>query len=93
MEFIITCQLLALTIHKFAMERLTVIQLKAEAKRRGLRGYSKLRKAELINLLTQRGNRSKRKVIFVYPENNQLSAPHSSSITIAIVEKKHIKVV
>ena len=33
------------------MERLRVIDLKAEAKRRGLRGYSKLRKAELINFL------------------------------------------
>ena len=43
-------------IRKFAMERLSVIDLKAEAKRRGLRGYSKLRKAELINLLRE-GNR------------------------------------
>ena len=48
--------------HKFGMERLRVIDLKAEAKRRGLRGYSKLRKAELINLLTQR---PKGEVIFV----------------------------
>ena len=43
-------------IRKFGMERLSVIDLKAEAKRRGLRGYSKLRKAELINLLRE-GNR------------------------------------
>ena len=47
---------------KFGMERLTVIDLKAEAKRRGLRGYSRLRKAELINLLTQRGERVNRNV-------------------------------
>lgn len=50
------------------MEKFTVIDLKAEAKRRGLRGYSKLRKAELIYLLTQstqRGERPKGEVIFV----------------------------
>ena len=35
------------------LERLRVIDLKAEAKSRGLRGYSKLRKAELIDLLTK----------------------------------------
>ena len=33
------------------MEKLRVPELKAEAKSRGLRGYSKLRKAELIDLL------------------------------------------
>lgn len=34
------------------MERKTVIQLKSMAKERGLKGYSKLRKAELINMLS-----------------------------------------
>ena len=43
------------------MERLRVIDLKAIARSKGLRGYSKLRKAELINFLRQ--NRSE--VIFV----------------------------
>ena len=36
------------------MEQNTVTQLKAMAKDRGLKGYSKLRKAELINLLNDR---------------------------------------
>ena len=57
------------------LTRLSVKELKSVAKLKGLRGYSQLRKAELINLLTQRGKRSKRKVIFVYPEkksDNQL---------------------
>ena len=36
-----------------SIHRITVIELKAEAKRRGLHGYSKLRKAELINLLRE----------------------------------------
>ena len=36
---------------KFTMERLTVNDLKAGARSRGLRGYSKLRKAQLINRL------------------------------------------
>ena len=35
------------------LTKLRVIDLKAEAKSRGLRGYSKLRKAELIDLLKQ----------------------------------------
>ena len=51
------------------MERLRVIDLKAIAKSKGLRGYSKLRKAELINLLrqNQRQNRNveQPEVIFV----------------------------
>ena len=42
------------------MENLKVVDLKEIAKSRGLRGYSKLRKAELIDLLTQRGE-----IIFV----------------------------
>lgn len=33
------------------MDNMKVQELKAEAKRLGLRGYSRLRKAELINLL------------------------------------------
>ena len=40
------------------MERLRVIDLKEIAKSRGFRGYSKLRKAELIDLLTP-------KIIFI----------------------------
>lgn len=52
------------------MESLRVPELKAEAKSRGLRGYSKFRKAELINLLKQ-SERPMRKVIFVYPEREK----------------------
>ena len=50
-------------IRKFGMERLRVVDLKAIAKLKGLRGYSKLRKADLINLLTQRGERPE--IIFI----------------------------
>ena len=35
------------------MERNTVVQLRQIAKERGLRGYSKLRKAELIKFINQ----------------------------------------
>lgn len=35
------------------MERNTVVQLRQIAKERGLRGYSKLRKAELIEFINQ----------------------------------------
>ena len=64
---------------KFGMEKLTVIELKTEAKRRGLSGYSKLRRAELINLLTQSiRKRPKRKIIFVYPEKRSKSDQNHS---------------
>ena len=36
------------------MENLRMAELKALARERGLRGYSRLRKAELIELLTRR---------------------------------------
>ena len=47
------------------MQHLRVINLKALAKSKGLRGYSKLRKAELINLLTDDGVKMKPEVIFI----------------------------
>ena len=55
------------------MESLKVVDLKKIAKSKGFRGYSKLRKAELIDLLKQ-SERPKRKVIFVYPEKRPKSA-------------------
>ena len=47
------------------MNNLRVIDLKSIAKSKGLRGYSQLRKAELIDLLTREGVRPKGEVIFV----------------------------
>ena len=47
------------------MQNLRIIELKALAKSKGLRGYSKLRKAELINLLTDDGVKMKPEVIFI----------------------------
>ena len=42
-----------MTTTRIDLSKLRVVDLKAEAKKRGLRGYSKLRKAELINFLKQ----------------------------------------
>ena len=47
------------------MNNLRVIDLKTIARARGLRGYSKLRKAELIHFLNREGVRPKGEVIFV----------------------------
>ena len=47
------------------MNNLRVPELKTIAKAKGLRGYSKLRKAELIDLLTREGVRPKGELIFV----------------------------
>ena len=47
------------------MNNLKVTDLKTIAKAKGLRGYSKLRKAELIALLTREGVRPKGELIFV----------------------------
>ena len=51
------------------MERLRVVDLKEIAKSKGLRGYSKLRKAELINFL--KSNTPKGIVIFVEEEEEE----------------------
>ena len=78
------------------MEKFTVINLKAEAKRRGLRGYSKLRKAELINLLTQstqRGERLKGEVIFMEePEVIFVEEPEHSKQSLKNKKKREREV-
>ena len=78
------------------MKKLTVINLKAEAKRRGFRGYSKLRKADLINLLTQstqRGERSKGEVIFVeQPEVIFVEEPEHSKQSLKNKKKREREV-
>ena len=56
------------------MENHTIVQLKAIAKERGIKGYYKLRKAELINALEATRLVEQKSIIFHEPIPNDLNS-------------------
>lgn len=53
----------------------TVIELKAECKKRGLKGYSKLNKNELIKILEKKPEPKKKQVVKKKPEPKKKFPP------------------